>query len=384
VGFVARPLGGVFFSHFGEKLGRKWVMVTTLFLMGGATFAIGCLPDYRTIGVLAPLLLVLCRFMQGFGAGAEQSGGATLLAETAPLGHRGKLSSFVMVGAALGGVLGAGAWVLAQRLPEDLLMSWGWRAVFWSSLLVTIAAAIIRAKMAESPVFEELKATVDVENQAPLKVVAKHGRTSVLRVVLMNWGVSTQSYMYQVFLVGYLAAVVGVGTTFIPPVQLAASVAAAAAAFATGWLSDRFGRRRMTLVLCGILVVTPFIVFPGLNSGSKVVIIAIIVLGYMFAAQGVTGVHMSYLPELFGSRYRYSGVTLGREISSVIGGGVAPLLGSALLTLFLDSWVPVAIYMALTMLVSFAATLTAPETVNRDLNIPTDAVKGEERPGIRA
>jgi MFS family permease len=289
-----------------------------------------------------------------------------------------------MVGAALGGVLGAGAWVLAQRLPEDLLMSWGWRAVFWSSLLVTIAAAIIRAKMAESPVFEELKATVDVENQAPLKVVAKHGRTSVLRVVLMNWGVSTQSYMYQVFLVGYLAAVVGVGTTFIPPVQLAASVAAAAAAFATGWLSDRFGRRRMTLVLCGILVVTPFIVFPGLNSGSKVVIIAIIVLGYMFAAQGVTGVHMSYLPELFGSRYRYSGVTLGREISSVIGGGVAPLLGSALLTLFLDSWVPVAIYMALTMLVSFAATLTAPETVNRDLNIPTDAVKGEERPGIRA
>jgi MFS family permease len=104
----------------------------------------------------------------------------------------------------------------------------------------------------------------------------------------------------------------------------------------------------------------------------------------MFAAQGVTGVHMSYLPELFGSRYRYSGVTLGREISSVIGGGVAPLLGSALLTLFLDSWVPVAIYMALTMLVSFAATLTAPETVNRDLNIPTDAVKGEERPGIRA
>lgn len=384
VGFVARPLGGVFFSHFGEKLGRKWVMVTTLFLMGGATFAIGCLPDYRTIGVLAPLLLVLCRFLQGFGAGAEQSGGATLLAETAPLGHRGKLSSFVMVGAALGGVLGAGAWVLAQRLPEDLLMSWGWRAVFWSSLLVTIAAAIIRAKMAESPVFEELKATVDVENQAPLKVVAKHGRTSVLRVVLMNWGVSTQSYMYQVFLVGYLAAVVGVGTTFIPPVQLAASVAAAAAAFATGWLSDRYGRRRMTLVLCGILVVTPFIVFPGLNSGSKVVIIAIIVLGYMFAAQGVTGVHMSYLPELFGSRYRYSGVTLGREISSVIGGGVAPLLGSALLTLFLDSWVPVAIYMALTMLVSFAATLTAPETVNRDLNIPTDAEKGEERPGIRA
>ncbi|MGP5306426.1 MFS transporter [Brachybacterium alimentarium] len=384
VGFVARPLGGFIFSHFGEKLGRKWVMVTTLFLMGGATFAIGCIPDFRTIGVLAPILLVLCRFLQGIGAGAEQSGGATLLTETAPLGHRGKLSSFVMVGAALGGVLGAGAWVLAQQLPEHMLMSWGWRAVFWSSVVVTITAAIIRSKMAESPVFEELKESVDVKNQAPLKVVAKHGRTSVLRVILMNWGVSTQSYMYQVFLVGYLAAVVGVSTTFIPPVQLVASIAAAIAAFATGWLSDRFGRRTMTLVLCGILVVTPFVVFPGLNSGSRVAIIIIIVLGYMIAAQGVTGVHMSYLPELFGSRYRYSGVTLGREISAVIGGGIAPLLGSALLALFLDSWIPVAIYMALTMLVSFVATLTAPETVNRDLTILTDAKKGEERPGVRA
>lgn len=384
VGFAARPLGGFFFSHYGEKLGRKWVMVTTLFLMGGATFAIGCIPDFRSIGIFAPILLVLCRFLQGFGAGAEQSGGATLLTETAPLGHRGKLSSFVMVGAALGGVLGAGAWVLAQQLPEDMLMTWGWRAVFWSSLVVTIAAAIIRSKMAESPVFEELKETVDVTDQAPLKVVATHGRTSVLRVILMNWGVSTQSYMYQVFLIGYLAAVVGVSTTFIPPVQLVASIAAAFAAFATGWLSDRFGRRRMTLVLCGILVVTPFLVFPGLNSGSRVVIIAIIILGYMVAAQGVTGIHMSYLPELFGSRYRYSGVTLGREISAVIGGGIAPLLGSALLGLFMDSWIPVAIYMALTMLVSFIATLSAPETVNRDLTILTDATKGEARPGVRA
>lgn len=384
VGFVARPLGGVFFSHFGEKLGRKWVLVTTLFLMGGATFAIGCLPDFHTIGALAPILLVVCRALQGFGAGAEQSGGATLLAETAPLGRRGRLSSFVMVGAALGAVLGAGAWVLAQLLPEEMLMAWGWRAVFWSSIFVTVAAAIIRSKLAESPVFEELKETVDVKNQAPLLVVAREGKWSVLRVVLMNWGVSTQSYMYQVFLIGYLATVVGISTTFIPPVQLVASIAAALAAFVAGLLSDLFGRRRMTLILCGVLVISPFFVFPGVNTGSKVLISGIIILGYMFAAQGVTAIHMSYLPELFGSRYRYSGVTLGREISAVIGGGIAPLLGSALLSWFMESWIPVAIYMALTMLVSFIATLTAPETINRDLMVPTDAKEGEQRPGVFA
>jgi MFS family permease len=376
IGFLARPLGGLFFSHFGEKYGRKWVLVTTLFLMGAATFAIGCLPTYESIGVAAPILLVVCRFLQGFGAGAEQSGGATLLTETAPLGRRGRLSSFIMVGAAFGSILGALAWVLAQQLPDDALMSWGWRAIFWSSIVVTVAAAIIRAKMAESPIFEELKKTVDVEQQAPLKIVAKHGRTNVLKVLFMNWGVSTQSYVYQVFMLGYLVTVVGVNTDFVPQVQLVASVCAAVAAFVTGSLSDRFGRRRMTLVLCGILVVMPFFVFPGLNTGSQVLITIILILGYMLAAQGVTGVHMSYFPELFGSRYRYAGVTLGREFSSIIGGGIAPLAW------FSNSWIPIAIYMSLTMLVSFLVARTAPETVNRDLTLTTDAQEGEARPGI--
>ncbi|WP_114860477.1 MFS transporter [Azospirillum brasilense] len=380
IGFLARPLGGLFFAHYGEKYGRKWVLVTTLFLMGGATFAIGCLPTYETAGIWAPLLLVLCRFLQGFGAGAEQSGGATLLTETAPLGQRGRLSSLIMVGAAFGTALGAIAWIGAQQLPNEMLMSWGWRAIFWSSILVTIAAFVIRLKLAESPIFIELKKKVDVKNQAPLKVVAKHGKKNVVKVILMNWGVSTQSYIYQVFMITYLVSVVGVDTHFIPPVQLAAAIAASFAAFLTGMLSDHFGRRRMTLVLTGLLTVTPFLVFPGLNTGSPVLITAIIVFGYMVAAQGVTGVHMSFFPEIFGSRYRYAGVTLGREFSSIIGGGIAPLLSAALLAWYANSWVPVAIYMALTMLVSFLVTYSLPETLNRDLSTPTDAEWGEARP----
>lgn len=383
IGFLARPLGGLFFSHYGEKFGRKWVLVTTLFLMGGATFAIGCLPTYETLGIWAPILLVLCRFLQGFGAGAEQSGGATLLAETALPGQRGRLSSLIMVGAAFGTALGAIAWIAAQQLPNDLLMTWGWRAIFWSSIVVTIAAFVIRMKLAESPVFLELKKKVDVKAQAPLKVVAKHGTRNVLKVIFMNWGVSTQSYTYQVFLVSYLVSVVGVDTHFVPPVQLAAAICASFAAFATGILSDRFGRRTMTLLLTGLLVVTPFLTFPGLNTGSPWLITVIIVLGYMLAAQGVTGVHMSFFPEIFGSRYRYAGVTLGREFSSIIGGGIAPLLCAALLAWFANSWVPVAVYMSLTMLVSFLVTWSLPETVNRDLNLPTDAEWGEARPGIR-
>ncbi|MGY2046705.1 MFS transporter [Methylobacterium sp. JK268] len=377
IGFLARPLGGLFFSHFGEVLGRKWVLVTTLFLMGGATFAIGCLPTYEAIGIWAPLLLVVCRFLQGFGAGAEQSGGATLLTETAARGQRGRLSSFIMVGAALGTGLGAVAWIAVQQLPDEQLMRWGWRAIFWSSIVVTIAAMVIRSKLAESPVFAALREQGHVAEQAPLKVVARHGIRSVLKVIFMNWGVSTQSYTYQVFLMSYLISVVGVEARFIPPVQLAASLFAALAAFVAGWLSDLYGRRRMTLLLTGTLVATPFLTFPGLNTGSPALIVLIVVLGYMLAAQGVTGVHMSFFPEMFGCRYRYAGVTLGREFSSIIGGGIAPILCASLMLWFDKSWVPVALYMSLTMLVSFLVTRSVPETVDRDLNLPNDARWGE-------
>jgi MFS family permease len=168
--------------------------------------------------------------------------------------------------------------------------------------------------------------------------------------------------------------VVGFDAHFIPPLQVAASICAAVAAFVAGYLSDRLGRRPMTLFITGLLVVTPFLVFPGLNTGSPLLIAMLLVFGYMFAAQGVTGVHMSFFPEMFGSRYRYAGVTLGREFSSIIGGGIAPLVCAALLAWSGNSWIPVALYMGLTMLVSFVTTFTVPETLDRDLNSPDDAV----------
>ncbi|HEY8721773.1 MFS transporter [Pengzhenrongella sp.] len=383
IGFAARPLGGLFFSHFGERFGRKWVLVTTLLLMGAATFGIGCLPTFASAGVLAPILLVLCRFLQGFGAGAEQSGGATLLTEVARRGKRGQLSAFVMIGAALGTAIGALVWVLAQLLPDDALLAWGWRAIFWSSLFVTVGAMIIRRKLSESPVFVELKAAGHVE-QAPLKAIAKDGRLQVLKVIFMNFGVTTQSYTYQVFMASYLVAVIGVDPKFVPKVLLIGALCAAFAAFVTGTLSDRYGRRRMYLIITGALIFLPVPSFLALSTKSPVAIVVVMILGFMLAAQGATGVQMSFFPEMFGNRYRYAGVTLGREFSSIIGGGVAPLICAALLAAFANSWVPVAIYMMVTMLVSFLVTRTVPETVNRDLNTPDDAKWGDARPLVAA
>ncbi|MEW2018245.1 MFS transporter [Rhodococcus sp. NPDC076796] len=372
VGFLARPLGGLFFSRYGDRLGRKWVLVATLMLMGGATMAIGLLPTFEQVGLLAPMLLVLCRFFQGFGAGAEQSGGATLLTETAEIGKRGRLAALVMTGAALGTALGAVAWILAQLLPEDQLMSWGWRMVFLSSIVVTVAAFIIRRKLNESPVFQELKAAQE-RPKAPVKEVFTNGKRPLFIVMFMTVGISAQSYTYQVFMASYMKNDIGVDATFIPKVLLIGAICGGIAAWGFGWLSDKVGRKPVYIGIVSLLVVLPIPTFMALNTGSHMLITLVMIIGFILACQGAVGVTMSYFPEMFGARYRYAGVTLGREFASVFGGGIAPLLCAALITAFSGSWVPVAVYMMIMAISVLVAASFAPETRDRDLTDPANA-----------
>ncbi|WP_159795231.1 MFS transporter [Puerhibacterium puerhi] len=372
VGFCARPLGGFFFSRYGDRIGRKWVLVATLFLMGVSTLAIGLLPTYHQAGLLAPALLVLCRFGQGFGAGAEQSGGATLLTETAPRGKRGRLASFVMVGAALGTVLGAGAWALVQLLPEDDLMSWGWRVVFLSSILVTASAYVFRRKLTDTPVFREAKEQRHTSS-APVREVFRNGRRPLLMVTFMTVGLSVQSYTYQVFMASYLKEDVAIDASAVPQILLVGAIFGGIGAFLFGRLSDRFGRRPVFIAIAAVLLVLPYPTFMALSSGNLALIYLVMIVGFMLACQGGVAVTMSYFPELFGSRYRYAGVTLGREFAAVLGGGFAPLLAAALVTAFSGSWLPVAVYMTLAMVLALVAALTAPETRDRDLTVPENA-----------
>jgi MFS family permease len=372
VGFLARPLGGLFFSRYGDRLGRKWVLVATLMLMGGATLAIGLLPTYSQVGLLAPALLVACRFFQGFGAGAEQSGGATLLTETAAIGKRGRLAALVMTGAALGTALGAVAWIGAQLLPDDQLMSWGWRLIFLSSLVVTVAAYIIRRKLNESPVFQELKEHHKAP-RTPVREVFANGKKPLLIVMFMTIGISAQSYTYQVFMASYLKNDVHVDPTFIPKVLLVGAICGGIAAYLFGRLSDRVGRKPVYLTIVSLLILLPVPTFLALNTGSHLLITVVMIVGFILACQGAVGVTMSYFPEIFGSRYRYAGVTLGREFASIFGGGVAPLICAGLMTAFSDSWVPVAGYMMIMMGTVFVASLFAPETRDRALTAPANA-----------
>ncbi|UNX55123.1 MHS family MFS transporter [Georgenia sp. TF02-10] len=374
VGFAARPLGGLFFSRFGDRLGRKWVLVSTLFLMGIATFAIGLLPTYEQVGILAPILLVLCRFLQGFGAGAEQAGGVTLLAETARRSQRGLYSSLVFVGAALGSVIGALAWILAQRLPDDALESYGWRLVFFSSIFVTIAAYILRRKLNESPVFQETKKARIGKADTPIGDVLRNGRPSLLRVFFINMGSNGQSYIYQVFMGSYLVTWLGVEADFIPQILLLGGIGACFAAVAAGRATDLVGRKPVMLAVLIFLFLFPIPAFMMIDTRSPVLIGLVVVIGFMVAGYGTVGSQGAFYAEMFGSRYRYAGISLAREFSSVFGGGIAPLVSSALITWASGSWWPVAAYMMVMIGLSIIATLLSPETRGRDLHLEADAV----------
>lgn len=372
VGFGARPLGGLFFSRFGDRLGRKFVLIATLLLMGTATLAIGFLPTYKQVGVLAPILLVACRFLQGFGSGAEQAGGMVLLAETASRDKRGRYSSLVMVGSAAGSALGALAWIAAQQLPDKALMSWGWRVIFLASILVTTLALVLRRTLDESPVFQELKQQHS-QPKAPVREVLAHGRKPLLRVFLINVGGNAHSYTYQVFMASYLVTVLKVDSHTVPPLLLLASAFAMVSAVSHGFLTDVFGRLKINRIVLTLLLLLPVPAFLLLNTKSTPLIALALVLGYIVAAQGTVGSQTAWFPEMFGNRYRYAGVAIGREFSSVAGGGIAPLICVSLLGAFAESWIPVAAYMMLMAALSLGVAWFAPETRGRDLNKSTDA-----------
>ncbi|PHM44546.1 alpha-ketoglutarate permease [Xenorhabdus mauleonii] len=384
VGFIARPIGALVFGWLGDRKGRKTVMMMTVILMGVSTTFIGLIPSYAHIGILAPTCLVLLRFMQGLGAGAALSGGTVILGEFAPPAKRGLVSSVIALGSNSGTLLASLVWLLVLTMDKEVLLDWGWRIPFLTSVLIAIAALYIRRYMNETPVFERHKAMLAEQRLHSLSVNEKQQtevetqpfwlRTKAFWLMVgLRIGENGPSYLAQGFIIGYVANALMLDK-FIPTIAVfIASILGFLIIPLSGYFSDRFGRRITYRWFCLLLILYAFPVFLLLESREPMIVIPAIVVGMGLASLGIFGAQAAWGVELFGVANRYTKMAFAKELGAILSGGTAPLISSALLS-FTGHWWPIACYFALMALIGFITTFFAPETRGRDLNLVEDAI----------
>ncbi len=374
VGFVARPLGGIVFGHYGDKFGRKKLLQFSLLLVGAATFLMGCLPTFGQIGYWAPGLLVTLRFIQGFAVGGEWGGAILLVAEHSPNNRRGFWASWPQAGVPVGNMLATVVLlVLTATLSEAAFLSWGWRVAFWLSAVVVLVGYYIRTKVTDAPIFvaaqqeaEQIKAT----SFSVVEVLKRYPR-GVFTAMGLRFGENIMYYLVVTFSITYLKVQVGADTSSILWYLLVAHAVHFAAVPVVGYLADRFGRRPVYMVGAVLGGTWGFFAFPMMNSGNYVVITAAITLGLMIHAL-MYAPQPAIMSEMFPTRMRYSGVSLGYQVTSIVAGSLAPLIAVKLLDIY-DSPVPISIYLAIACAITLVAVLFTRETNGIDLRTLDDA-----------
>ncbi|WP_344136518.1 MFS transporter [Saccharopolyspora halophila] len=350
IGFLARPLGGVVMGHFGDKIGRKSMLVTSLLLMGIATAGVGLLPTYETIGVWAPILLVTLRFVQGIGVGGEWGGAVLMAVEHAPPEKRSFYGSFPQMGVP-GGLLLANVVFLTTSglFPGDAFTDWGWRIPFLLSALLVAVGLIIRVSVSESPEFTEVK-DKGTEERLPLVVVLREHPRQVLLAAGAFLGNNTIGYIFMAYLLSYGTKTLELSRATMLTTTL---IGAAAWLLAIPWasrLADRHGRERVLLLGSVGLAAWMFVLFPLVDTANMGLII-VGMLGTAFFLGVTYGPMASLFSDLFAARVRYSGASLGYQIGSILGGGIAPTLATALYATTSTS-TPVTAYLVVVALIS--------------------------------
>jgi len=369
VGFAARPLGGLVFGYFGDRYGRKTLLQLSLLLVGAATFLMGCLPTFGQIGYWAPLLLVVLRFVQGFAVGGEWGGAVLLVAEHSPNRARGFWASWPQAGVPVGNMLATVVLlVLTFLLSDSTFLSWGWRVAFWLSAVVVLIGYYIRTKVTDAPIFVAAQREAEAQIKTALnaiEVIRRYPRP-VFTAMGMRFAENIMYYLVVTFSITYLKVHAGVATTNILWYLLIAHAAHFIAIPLVGRASDRFGRRPVYLV--GVLLTASwgFFAFPMMDSGNYAVITAAVVIGLLFHAL-MYAPQPALMAEMFPTRIRYTGVSLGYQVTAIFAGSLAPIIAVKLLADF-ESSVPIAIYLAGACLVTLIALAFARETAGIDLH----------------
>lgn len=365
VGFVARPVGAVVFGHFGDRVGRKRMLVISLLTMGTGTVVIGLLPTYATLGIGAPVLLVICRFLQGFGLGGEWGGAVLLATEYAPSNRRGLWSSFPQIGPAIGFITaGASFLVLGATLSDAAFASWGWRVPFLASAVLVVIGYYIRMRIAETPVFEQAMRAQE-KARVPIKeVVTRQPRTLVLATCSFILA-HTLFYTITTFSLSYGTTVLELDRNMLLICTMVAAGVLGVTTPMFAVLSDRVGRRWVCLGAGILAMVWAFPLFAFIDTGNPVLIafgmsVGMIAFAALFAPMG------AYLPELFATRYRYTGASVAYNASSIVGGGISPILATQMVA-STGSSLPVSGYVALIGLICAVCVWLMKETHTSDL-----------------
>ncbi|MEW2251303.1 MULTISPECIES: MFS transporter [unclassified Streptomyces] len=373
VGFAARPLGALVFGHYGDRLGRKKLLVLSLLLMGGATFAIGLLPTHATIGTAAPVLLTVLRLVQGFALGGEWGGAVLLVSEHGDARRRGFWASWPQTGAPAGQLLATGVLsLLTATLSDDAFGTWGWRIPFLLSGLLVLVGLWVRLSVDESPVFkaalaaaEQRKAATGAVEKMPLLAVLRNHWRDILVAMGARMAENISYYVITAFILVYATTSAGLSKQTALNAVLIGSAVHFAVIPAWGALSDRIGRRPVYLIGAvgvGLWMFPFFSLIDSKSFGSLLlaVTVGLILHGAMYAPQA------AFFAEMFATRMRYSGASIGAQFSSVAAGAPAPLIATALLSDY-DSSTPIALYVIAAALLTVVAVLCAKETRSRDL-----------------
>lgn len=374
VGFAARPLGALVFGHYGDRLGRKKLLVLSLLLMGGATFAIGLLPTHATIGSAAPVLLTVLRLVQGFALGGEWGGAVLLVSEHGDAKRRGFWASWPQTGAPAGQLLATGVLsFLTAVLSESAFNDWGWRIPFLLSGVLVMVGLWIRLSVDESPVFQQALAQAEARKadsaaqteKMPLVAVLRHHWRDVLVAMGARMAENISYYIITAFILVYAVTAADISKQTALNAVLIASAVHFAVIPLWGALSDRIGRRPVYLIGAVGVGLWMFPFFSLIDTGGfgnllLAVTVGLVLHGAMYAPQA------AFFSEMFATRMRYSGASIGAQFASVAAGAPAPLIATALLSEYKSS-TPISLYVIAAALITIVAVLVAKETRNRDL-----------------
>jgi MHS family shikimate/dehydroshikimate transporter-like MFS transporter len=373
VGFLARPFGGLFFGHFGDRMGRKPMLVATIMLVGGGTFLIGLLPTYAAIGIWAPILLLLLRLLQGFGAGAEYGGAVIMAVEYAPPGQRGLYGSFAPLGVTAGNLMAAGVFYLVTMMSKDDLLAWGWRIPFLISLVLLGLGVWIRARVAETPVFTEANATRPPLRAPAIEALRRHPRNFFV-VVGARLAENGLGYLFPVFGLSYVINTLHMSREVAITGVMLGNFAEVFGIVFFSWLSDKVGRRPVYMggALFSAAFAFPFFMLAGTLNPTLICLAFILIMG--IGGGAMFGPQAAYFAELFGPRLRYSGFAFARELGSILAGGPSPLIAALLVGWMAGAPWGVACYVILLSLITAFAVWCGPETSQSDIraDVPED------------